>query len=73
MLARAPKGYSPDHPRIELLRWKGCITSKELGAPAWLRTRRAVKEVAEVWRRSEPVLAWLDAHVGPSQLPPPGA
>ena len=73
VLARAPKGYSPEHPRIELLRWKGCITSKELGAPAWLHTARAAKEVAKVWQRSEPVLAWIDAHVGPSQEPPPGA
>ena len=69
-LARAPKGYSPEHPRIELLRWKGCISSKELGAPKWLHTARAVKEVEKVWERSEPLLAWLDRHVGPSQEPP---
>lgn len=73
VLVRAPKGFSPDHPRIGLLRWKGCITSKELGAPAWLHTAAAVRKVEEVWERSEPVLAWLDSHVGPSQEPPPGA
>lgn len=70
VLARAPKGYPPDHPRIDLLRWKGCITSRAIGAPAWLHTARAAKEVEKVWQRSEPVLSWLDAHVGPSQEPP---
>jgi len=69
-LARAPKGYSPEHPRIELLRWKGCISSKELGAPKWLHTTRAVKEVEKVWQRSEPLYTWLDKHVGPSTEPP---
>lgn len=70
VLVRAPKGYPPDHPRIDLLRWKGCIASKDLGAPAWLHTPRVVNEVAKVWQRAEPVFAWLDAHVGPSQLAP---
>jgi uncharacterized protein (TIGR02453 family) len=71
VLVRAPKGFAPDHPRIDLLRWKGCIASKELGAPAWLHTKRAAAEVAKVWARAEPVFAWLDAHVGPSLEPPP--
>jgi hypothetical protein len=70
VLVRAPKGYSPDHPRIDLLRWKGCIASKELGAPAWLRTAKAAAKVQEVWTRAEPVFAWLDANVGPSEEAP---
>jgi uncharacterized protein (DUF2461 family) len=71
VLVRAPKGYAPDHPRIDLLRWKGCIASKDLGAPAWLHTARVAKEVAKVWQQAEPVFAWLDTHVGPSLEPPP--
>jgi uncharacterized protein (TIGR02453 family) len=70
VLVRAPKGYSPDHPRIDLLRWKGCIASKELGAPSWLRTAKAAAKVTEVWTKAEPVFAWLDANVGPSQEAP---
>jgi uncharacterized protein (TIGR02453 family) len=69
-LKTAPRGYPKDHPRIELLRWKGCIASKELGAPAWLHTRRAATEVDRTWQKAAPLLAWLDAHVGPSELPP---
>ena len=69
-LKSAPKGFSKDHPRIELLRWKGCIAAVELGAPSWLHTARARDEVDRVWQEAEPVLSWLDACVGPSQEPP---
>jgi uncharacterized protein (TIGR02453 family) len=70
-LVTAPKGYPKDHPRIELLQWKGVIAHKQLGAPAWLHTRRAAAEIVKVWRTSAPLLAWLDENVGPSTLPPP--
>lgn len=69
-LTSAPRGFSKDHPRIELLRWKGCIAAVELGAPSWLHTRRARDEVDRVWQRAEPLFSWLDACVGPSQQPP---
>jgi uncharacterized protein (TIGR02453 family) len=70
-LATAPRGYPRDHPRIELLRWKGCIASRELGAPAWIHTARAAGEVDRAWQRAAPLVAWLDANVGPSELAPP--
>jgi uncharacterized protein (TIGR02453 family) len=70
-LVTAPKGYPKDHPRIELLQWKGVIAHKQLGAPAWLHTRRAAAEIVKVWRTSAPLLEWLDDNVGPSTLPPP--
>jgi uncharacterized protein (TIGR02453 family) len=69
-LRTAPRGWPRDHPRVELLRWGGCVAGRELGSPAWLRTRRAATEVAKVWERAEPLVAWLDGHVGPSELPP---
>lgn len=69
-LTQAPRGFDRDHPRIELLRWKGCAAMKSLGAPAWLRTARAAGKVAEVWAKAAPLTEWLDAHVGPSELPP---
>ena len=40
-LKTAPRGYAKDHPRIDLLRWKGCISSKELGTPKWIHTKQA--------------------------------
>ena len=35
-LKSAPRGFSKDHPRIELLRRKGLIAVQEFGAPAWI-------------------------------------
>jgi uncharacterized protein (DUF2461 family) len=69
-LKTAPRGYPKDHPRIELLRHKGLITWREWPAGAWLGTAKAKDRVVEFLRTSAPLHAWLDAHVGPSELPP---
>lgn len=71
-LKTAPKGYPKDHPRIQLLRRKGLMTSVEMGTPKWLHTKQVVGKVREVWRTAEPMNAWLDAHVGPSTMEPEG-
>ncbi len=72
-LKTAPRGVPKDHPRIELLRRKGLIATKDFGAPAWLHTRRAATEVRRSWEATRRLCDWLDAHVGPSTLPPPDA
>jgi uncharacterized protein (TIGR02453 family) len=69
VLKTAPKGYPKDHPRIELLRYKGLITWREWPAAAWLGTRKAKDRVVEFLRLSKPLNAWLRAHVGRSTLP----
>ena len=69
-LKTAPRGYRRDHPRIDLLRWKGVIGSQEFGAPAWLFTKTALSHVEKAWRSTSPLRAWLDRHVGPSELLP---
>jgi uncharacterized protein (TIGR02453 family) len=66
-LKTAPRGYRSDHPRIELLRYKGLIGWFEHPARAWLRTAKARDTVAEGWRSLGPLNAWLAANVGPSQ------
>ncbi len=71
-LKTAPRGYPKDHPRIELIRRKGLMVSKDFGAPKWLHTRHAVAKVRQVWEAAAPMNAWLDAHVGPSTLEPEG-
>lgn len=65
-LKSAPRGYAKDHPRIELLRWKGIIVSHQLGIPKWLSTKGARARIEALWDAAEPLNAWLDAHVGPS-------
>jgi uncharacterized protein (TIGR02453 family) len=69
VLKTAPKGYPKDHPRIELLRYKGLIAWREWPAAAWLGTRRAKDRVVEFLQRSRPLTGWLQTHVGPSTLP----
>jgi uncharacterized protein (TIGR02453 family) len=69
ILKTAPRGYPKDHPRIELLRYKGLVTWREWPAGAWLGTRRAKDRVVEFLRRSGPLSEWLRTHVGPSSLP----
>jgi uncharacterized protein (TIGR02453 family) len=72
VLKTAPRGYPKDHPRIELLRFKGLVTWRAWPVGAWLGTRKAKDRVVEFLRASEPLSGWLRAHVGPSTLPERG-
>jgi uncharacterized protein (TIGR02453 family) len=69
-LKTAPRGFSPDHPRIDLLRQDGLIGIWEHPPRAWLHTTAAADRVAEGWRRLAPLNAWLSTNVGPSTEPP---
>ena len=69
-LKTAPRGFPKDHPRIELMRYKGLVTWREWPAGPWLGTRRAGQRVVEFLRASQPIVTWLSATVGPSTLPP---
>ena len=70
-LKTAPRGYPKDHPRIELLRLKGLVTWQEWPVAPWLATRQAKTRVVDLLRGARPILAWLDANVGPSTIPEP--
>lgn len=59
-----PRGYPPDHPRIELLRHKSLTAGREFGCPAWLETPRCKTEVAKAWRAMTPLVEWLSQVVG---------
>lgn len=67
-LATAPKGYARDHPRIELLRMKYLVAGARLEPGPALQDRRALDHAFGLWRAAEPLIAWLDAHVGPSEI-----
>ncbi|HVW31170.1 MAG TPA: DUF2461 domain-containing protein [Acidimicrobiia bacterium] len=69
-LKTAPRGYPKDHPRIELLRYKGLIAWKQWDVAAWMGTARAKQRVVDFLEAARPLTAWLDRHVGPSELPP---
>jgi len=70
-LTRAPRGYPPDHPRVELLRHKGMHAGSEFGAPGWLHTKGSLGRIVKTWRDAVPMNRWFDRHVGPSTLAPP--
>jgi uncharacterized protein (TIGR02453 family) len=69
-LATAPRGYPRDHPRIRFLRHKGLTAGTAFGTPDWLSTAAAVSHIRQAWRGVRPLNEWLNAHVGPSTLPP---
>jgi len=68
-LKTAPKGYAKDHPRIDLLCQKGLISWKEWPVAKWLGTAQAKTKIVEFLRASKPLVKWLDANVGPSEMP----
>ena len=70
-LKRAPRGFAPDHPRVELLRMKGIHVGRTFGAPKWIHSGAAAERIVAAWRDASVVNRWLDRHVGPSTLPPP--
>ena len=44
-LTAAPRGYSADHPRIELLRMKGIFAGRTFAPASWLSTRTALQRI----------------------------
>ncbi|MFI5056448.1 MAG: DUF2461 domain-containing protein [Actinomycetota bacterium] len=63
VLKTAPRGYPKDHPRIELLRYKGLIGWREWPVGKWLGTKRVKDRVIEVFDASAPLDAWLERNV----------
>ncbi|MGM0386423.1 MAG: DUF2461 domain-containing protein [Actinomycetota bacterium] len=63
-LKTRPRGFSPDHPRLELLRHRSLIAEAQHGAPEWLPTAATLERVRDDWRAYGPLLEWLDDHVG---------
>lgn len=71
-LKTAPRGYPKDHPRIELLRYKGITAWRQWPVGSWLGTAAAKKRVIDVLHRSAPLNDWLDRNVGAGSGPQPG-
>ena len=70
-LQRAPRGFAPDHPRVDLLRMKGMHVGRTFAAPAWVHTSRALDRIVTAWRDAASANRWLDKYVGPSTIAPP--
>lgn len=68
-LKTTPRGFPPDHPRIELLRHKGLVAMREWPIEPWLSTPQAKDYVVAFLRMAAPLHQWLVENVGPSELP----
>ena len=70
-LKTAPRGYSREHPRVELLRMKGLTAGKSFPVARWMHTPSAAQRIVSIWSECAPMNEWLARWVGPSTLPPP--
>lgn len=68
-LRRAPRGYPPDHPRADLLRYRRVVVHRRVPVAKWMSTRAAGKRIADGLASATPLVEWIRANVGPSQLP----
>ncbi|MGH6655570.1 MAG: DUF2461 domain-containing protein [Actinocrinis sp.] len=63
-LRTAPRGFTKDHPRADLLRYKGLIAWQEWPVEPWMHTAAAKRRVVDHLRAARPLQAWLDDRVG---------
>jgi uncharacterized protein (TIGR02453 family) len=72
-LKTRPRGVDPDHPDLDLLRFRALTASRTDEPQAWMGTRKAFTTVRAGWRQLRPLTEWLGEHVGPAvdpALPP---
>ncbi|KQT92122.1 hypothetical protein ASG49_09145 [Marmoricola sp. Leaf446] len=63
-LKTTPRGWSADHPRIDLLRHKSLFVGRHYGFEPFVHTPELLDHVREDWRRLRPLVEWLTARVG---------
>jgi uncharacterized protein (TIGR02453 family) len=63
VLKTAPNGYPKDHPRIELLKYKGIVMSRSWPVGAWLGTKKAKDRIIAALEAARPLNGWLERHV----------
>jgi uncharacterized protein (TIGR02453 family) len=69
-LKRAPRGYPPDHPRIDALRLKELTVHRRHELEPWLHEARCAELVRTQLEAARPLVAWLAKHVGPALARP---
>ncbi len=67
-LKTSPRGYPADHPRIELLRMKGCIASRSWDVAGWFDSPEPKRRITDFLDDAKPLVQWLDTNVGPTEL-----
>lgn len=69
-LKRVPRGYPADHPRADLLRYRRVLVHKRVPLARWMNTRAARERIADTLSEATPLVTWLRANVGPSEVSP---
>jgi len=62
-LSSAPRGYSSDHARIELLKMKDLFAGRRFGPAAWMATAKARGRIDRVITDTAPLVKWVHQHV----------
>ena len=70
-LKRAPRGYLPDHPRVDRLRLKELTVHRRHPLEPWLHQPACDELIRTQLGGARPLIAWLAKHVGPSQRAQP--
>jgi len=63
-LKTAPRGYPKDHPRVELLRYKGIVAMMSWPADSWISTPEVKSRVVNLFLAGAPLIDWLISNVG---------
>jgi uncharacterized protein (TIGR02453 family) len=66
-LVRAPRGYSPDHPRLALLLRRRLTVARRHRLGRWLHGPQAGTRIRRDLDAAAPLVRWLREHVGPTQ------
>jgi uncharacterized protein (TIGR02453 family) len=66
-LRRAPRGYSSDHPRLDLLRRRRLTVAQRHALGSWLHKPSAGRRIRVELDAAAPLVRWLREHVGPTQ------
>jgi hypothetical protein len=67
-LKTRPRGVSPDHPRLGLLRHKSLTAAREYGVPDWLESAEVLERIRRDWRALRPLMTWLGGNVGDTTM-----
>jgi uncharacterized protein (TIGR02453 family) len=64
VLKSAPRGYPADHPRIELLRYKGLTAWRQWPVGPWLQRATSKMRIVDFLLETAPLRKWLTVHAG---------
>lgn len=68
-LKRAPRGFPPDHPRVERLRMKRLTVSRLHPLERWLHKPACDERIRSELESARPLVKWLAQTIGPSTRP----